>query len=182
MPRILIVSLTLLLAGCQSIGVGTQSGTKSARIPVGSVITLHQPLSFEIGYSRSYIQFGKPIKPMELRKRYPYCRFYRYEHPDEMQAERTMQPDTFRVTRSYRAMDLPLSGGSGGGLMLGPEFKRQGPRDDNTLNNIFKIESRSQPEIVELRCAVLTEPTLRNYLTLEDIQQALGELVSINLP
>ena len=182
MQKILLLSWVMLLAGCQSMGVGSAGGSNPLLIPVGSSITLNQPLNFEIGYSRTHVQFGKSVKPDELRKRYPYCRFYRYEHPDEMQSERSMQPDTFQVTRSYRAMDMPLSGSNGGFGMM-PGFNSDGgPPDDNTHNSILKIQSAQQPEIVELRCAVWTEPSINNYLTIAEIQEVLGEVVSIDMP
>ncbi len=180
MLKIFIPGLALLLAGCQSTGLFKSDDSQPLLVPVGSSITLHQPLVFEIGYSRSFIQFGKPVRVAELRKRYPYCRFYRYEHPDEMQQERTLRPDTFRVSRSYRAMDLPLTGGSG--IIFGADAEGFGPPDDNTHNSILKLQSESQPEIVELRCAVLTEPSIGNYLTIAEIQQILGDTVSIAMP
>ncbi len=180
MLKFLVASLALILAGCQSMGSGSSTNAKPLLVPVGSSITVNQPLLFDIGYSRSFIQFGKPVRVTELRKRYPYCRFYRYEHPDEMQSERSLQPDSFEVTRSYRAMDLPLTGGSG--FIFGSDAAGNGPPDDNTHNSILKIQSDNQPEIVELRCAVLTEPSISNYLTIDEIQQVLGEVVSISMP
>jgi len=176
--KIVALIFPLFLLGCQSLGTGSNAPSKF-RIPVGSSITLNEPLKFQIGYSRSFIQFGKPIRPSELRKRYPYCQFYRYEHPDELQAVRSLQPDTFRVTRSYRAMDYLQSGS--GQNPFATDNSSSGPPDDNVLGNIMKIQSVQQPEIVELKCAVLTEPALSNYLTVTEIREALGETVTISM-
>ncbi len=178
MLKIIALVLTFWLTGCQSLSL-TPKESSELRVPVGSSITLNEPLAFEIGYSRSFIQFGKPIRANELRKYYPYCQFYRYEHPDELQSERTMKPDTFRVTRSYRAMDF-LSSGSGG-ILFDPTNRSGGPPDDNILGNIMKLKSIQQPEIVELKCAVLTEPSLSNYLTVAEIKEVLGTLVTISM-
>ncbi len=178
MLKIITLGSLLFLLGCQSLGINSKPPSQ-IRIPVGSTITLNQPLKFQIGYSRSFIQFGKPVQSKELRERYPYCQFYRYEHPDDLETERSLQPDTFTVTRSYRAMDY-LQSGSG----LNPftsQGEAGGPPDDNVLGNIMKINSAQQPEIVELKCAVLTEPTLQNYLTTAEIEEVLGSTVTISV-
>lgn len=177
MLKTVTVSFSLFLIACQSLDSDSKS-SRELNIAAGSSITLNQPLKFQVGYSRSFIQFGKPIRPADLRDRYPYCQFYRYEHPDELLYERSLQPDTFRVTKSYRAMDYLQSGSTL--KLFASDLSSGGPPDDNVLANIIKIKSTKQPEIVELKCATLTEPSLSHFLTVTEIQKILGDVATIS--
>ena len=179
--RILWIAGLLMLAGCQSLTLDYYQ-TPGQLPPAGSSIELHQTLEFQVGYSRSFIQFGKAINFEQLRVRYPHCLFYRYEPPEALQTLREVQPDRFVITDAWVSTDLaaglPVFSGSMIKTLGG--FDGDGP-SSQTLTTTMRLESPAQPEIIELRCSIFTIPYLNNYLTLDEIINTLGEVATLQI-
>jgi hypothetical protein len=182
MNRLLLISLPIIvfLSACQTLDYPDSFDSPGSKIPVGSQIELLQPLTFQRGYSRSFIQFGIPITFNQLEERLPYCQFYRYEPPEDLQTVRRIEPDVFTVTRSYQGQDFakwksPVLAQ----VMPLPGFMNDAGPSDMTLSSILKLESKKQPEIVELKCAVFAEPFKRNYVSVNEIRNTLGNVASI---
>ena len=45
----------------------------------------------------------------------------------------------------------------------------------------MELESATQPEIVQLRCAIFTDPFPRNFLTLDEITKTLGTVATLQI-
>ncbi len=176
------LSLAALLSGCQTYNTSIDRDSPSYTLPVGSIIELNQPINVYPGYSRSFIQFGKSLKSNELNRRYPWCQFRLYEPPEALETERSIQADTFLVTQSNRRFEMVASRTqllASSKLWL--NMLDDDPSDQN-LSSIMKIKSEKQPQVVEFKCSIFTEPQLYNYLSINEMQQALGDVITIRLP
>jgi hypothetical protein len=167
----------IVLTGCQSLNAPTQIP------PTGSIIELTQPISVYPGYSRSFIQSGKAVKSAELNRRYPWCQFRLYEPPAALETERSIQPDRFVVTNSYKMYEsvaaIPTQITS---TMLFPNIMENDGPSAQDLSTIMKIESSAQPQVVEFKCSIFTDPVANKFLTINEMRSALGNVVKIHLP
>ncbi|MBC8212002.1 MAG: hypothetical protein H8E21_13150 [Gammaproteobacteria bacterium] len=177
---IVSAGLLLVLSACQPLIYGDPFDAPTLKVPLGSLLQLHQALNFEPGYSRSFIQSGKALTYQQLEAYQPFCQFLRYEPPQALETLRTMQADTFRVTRSRQEEEV--EGLSGFGVMISLGSIGLGDsRGLQKLSAVLKIKSESQPEIVELRCSVYDQPYQWNYLSVNQIKAILGSLVTLKL-
>lgn len=167
------------LISCQTMKSSDPYDSPQSTISTGSMIELLQPLDFLPGYSRTFIQSGQPQTYSEVDQRLPYCQFYRYEPPSAVQTLRSIQPDLFKVTASSQTMEIGTTGVS---IFASIGYSGRRDRDDYLLSSVMKLSSDLQPEIVELKCAVLDESDHWNFLSVNQIKATLGELVTITLP
>jgi hypothetical protein len=181
----IIVALLLLslLTGCQSVQGPVDRDDPNHTPPVGSVIELTRPISVYPDYSRSFIQYGKAVSAQQLNRRYPWCQFRLYEPPAALQSERTIQPDKFAVTQSYTsyASAAVLSNPIAASVVIPGMLGNDGPPDLD-FSTIMKIVSAQQPQVVEFKCSIFSEPQVHEFLSINEMQQALGDVVKIHLP
>lgn len=176
------LSLVAVLSACQTYSTTVDKDSPSYTPPVGSIIELNQPISVYPGYSRSFIQFGIAVKSREVNQRYPWCQFRLYEPPEALETERSIQPDDFLVTQSNRRFEIVASRPQLlATSILWLNMLDDAPSDQN-LSSIMKIQSEKQPRVVEFKCSILTEPQIYNHVTINEMQQALGEVVTIHIP
>ncbi len=178
--RILIIFALLLPGGCQLLNSQVDFDSPNSKPPVGTILKLNQPLSFYPGSSRSYIQDGRAKTFKDIDERSPWCQFYRYEPPAALQTVRTVEPDSFRVISSTQSMEL---------VGIHPELKftaglilpdmYDDDTHEKTLSTVMKVKSEKQPEIVEFKCAVFNDPFRQNFVSVHQIQQTLGEVVTM---
>ena len=164
----------VLLTACQTVNRTDPNDSAASVIPAGSSIILNQPLTFDIGFSRSYIQHGKALHFKDVRTRYPYCYFYRYEPRKALQAVRTVPLGQFKVIHSYQTMEVAST-----------SFMQKASMDDGYaevyLSSIMELESPSQPEINKLICSVFGEQNQWNYVSVNQIKKTLGGVAEIIL-
>ena len=174
-----MLSSGLILLSCQSTIYNDSFDSPQSKIPPASIIELHLSLSFTVGFSRSFIQFGQPVSLNNIDEREPYCQFIRYEPPAALETQRTVQPDDFIITHSTQTIENSLSGFS---MKISIGSKGLGDRDDQTLSSILKLRSEKQAEIVKLKCSIFAQPDEWNYLSVNQIKGVLGHLATIKFP
>jgi hypothetical protein len=172
----------VLLGGCQGTPVRDVDSPRF-KVPPGSEVVLHRPVQTDPGSARAYIQFGRPVSFAETRQRYPRCLFFLDTVSEPPQ---TIEPDEFEVveTRQLRRVcSLPrdrllASVGFGFGFGLGADDS-----DENFATHM-QLRSKRQPEVRELICEILTTTSdvMRDHLTVSEIRQTLGEVVTLRLP
>lgn len=168
----------LLLLSCTSQSVNREPPAYQA-IPVGSEFILNSPVEIPAYEAGVYIQSGKVTYYKHINSRYPNCRL---EVKDVKESPQPVAPDRFTVVKlnygSQYVMKQPLvfanladsqiaDGGSGG--HMAEEF-----------TVYFFIHSEKQPDVFRLRCQYWEEPGSGQQLRLSDVQQALGDLVTIS--
>jgi hypothetical protein len=182
--------LILPLTGCQSNLANTGSYATPYDNPYnlpppGTVIELHQALSFSPGNSRSNIQNGAGIGQGRYDRFQPMCQFYLYESKEAMKARRTIEPDSFTIIKSFQRIDYTLAKPvevafvSVGGPRLFPYDDDPGLR---TLETTMRLRSEKQPQVHELRCMMDNDPYSRRFVTINQMIETLGDVATLHLP
>jgi len=187
--------LILPLSGCQTapLHYATPYDNPYNLPPAGTVIELHQPLSFSPGNSRSNIQNGATIGHGRYDRFNPMCQFYLYESKDQLKVARTIEADTFTIIQSSQHMDYthvkplltePVQVAAVGIGIGGPIFVT--PFDDDiglvTMQTTMRLRSDKQPQVHELRCMIDDDPYLRRFVTINQMIKTLGEVATLHVP
>ena len=164
------------------------------QIPQGSVIELTQTLTIPPNRARVYIQHGKVVTEKEKDRYQANCWFLSWKL---LASPQTIKPDIFTVVQSQKNEDLvqdisyiklvnnvidsnpdsyPRTYASkkidlfGGDAPIATEYTTQ-----------MFIHSDKQPNIRLLECSHWDDPHSGEHLTLDQMQQALGQLARIRL-
>mgnify|MGYP001147803401 CR=1 FL=1 len=171
--------LMFVLSACRPVVYNDPLDVPGGRVPLESRVQLHQQLYFQPGYSRSFVQSGKALTYQQLDRYQPFCQFYRYEPPKDLETLRSLQPDTFRVTKSFHEIEFGMAGIS---VMISfGSIALSNSQGLQNLSSVLKLASPAQPEIVELRCSVYDEPLDWNYLSVNQIKAVLGNIATLEL-
>jgi hypothetical protein len=179
---LLLFLIAPLLAGCQTSAFTYENPNDDPhRVPPkGSVVILNQPLQFRVGSSRSYVQYGV-AQTGGVNSRNPYCMFYLYEPPEALKQERTIQPDQFTVIKSFQATSFasvkPIVQAA---VILPSRDFADGP-SAQTLTTTLRLKSELQPQVRELRCSVFGEANLYDFVSINQIIEALGDVATLQL-
>lgn len=164
--RALVTCLpALLLAGCASgVQVATAPSTTDVEGVTGAEI--HQPVSVRPQRANEYIQNGRVLPYDGITDYYPYCELsLNAIQPDGID----IRPGAFTVTRVHRdttmaSRPVRVAGGDWGFIMS---------------TTTFFLSSDEQPQVRALVCERLDESFRAKHLTLEEIRNTLGGLVSL---
>ena len=170
---ICITSLTLACA------VGPQDPEHSPyyKIPVASSLVLHRDLSIPANQAAVFIQNGEVKNFKDIDKYYPYCKF---EVRTIMQNNQTIKADTFIIHRSTtdetivqkpQSVFRRVSMDDGGG---GPSFIE--------MFRIMYLRSEQQPDVLRLSCGHRAISPNYDHLTVSEVRQALGKLMTLKAP
>ena len=165
MTRILTICyLSLLITACQSLP------QVDAHAPTITTVTLNQDFPIRPDRSNEYIQGGE-IRPYEsIEQYYTHCKLELREIAD---IERIVKPQTFNVTRIYRKEEfvgfrkMMLAGDGDSGLIMSTTY-------------LF-LQSEKQPDIFRLSCMRQDESFYARHVTVEEMQDTLGNLISFQL-
>ncbi len=168
MTRLAISCLSLLslsLAGC------AVSGQAGGGLGGASAVQLHQPLTVETGWARSFVQHGRPAHRAELGKFDPFCSFEVKEVAGE--GDRIeVNPDTFTITRVTHKQ--PVGGVFAGALNIEEDVGPVEPAVD------IYLSSAAQPGVIRLRCSKWESDALfATRVDLDDIRAVLGPVADI---
>ena len=191
------VALILSLASMASILTACASGpypitSSYYQIPVGSHIELTQTLTILPNTARVYLQYGKVVSPKEKDRYQPNCWFLSWKVLERTQ---TILPDTFIIKGSEKSQDLvqnisnikfasrsmQVDVGVGIGIGAGNNmkvFSGDVPMAAEYTTTL-QIYSDKQPDIQQLACSHWDDPSNGEHLTVEKMQQALGNVARI---
>ncbi|MEM7194834.1 MAG: hypothetical protein AAF402_07790 [Pseudomonadota bacterium] len=131
--------------------------------------------------TRLYLQEGSITAGNKVFENEPYCYFRVDRNESEQEKPVVIEFGEFDVTsvtnRRHFTMtttDSPLQVASGGGFsFLG------GGGSQYTLATHISLQSANQPEVLSLNCAIWADPRERRHLSMQEIENALGDLVRI---
>ena len=180
MKSIVVVLVTLTLLGCQS-GPGSYPGRDDVpayyAIPVGSELSLHQAIAVAANTVSVFIQDGKLIAKGERDQYRPNCKFELYTMAAQ---SRTVEPDTFTITRLVQENDAGIGAGfsvfAGGSLGMGGDSPSM-----TDYRTVMYLRSERQPDVSRLSCQHWEDPTVAEHLRLDQIRQALGEVMTLTI-
>lgn len=165
--------LVLALAACQS-PLGYRYPAGPTATPELTHVTLNRPLVIRADYASVFIQYGA-VRPTNTAAEYqPHCIL---ELRTVAPVERTVQPDTFTVTGIRR--DRFMAGLAG--LQLAALTLAGGDGDNNPVmsTTTLTLHSEHQPEVTRLRCQQLDEPYWARHVSLAQMQEALGDIMTL---
>lgn len=175
MMRSVFWSALVFLAACQSLPA-TNPASPYYQIPAGSQLVLHQAVTIPAHTAHVFIQGGQLLAPRRLNpvnQYYPNCKLEVRQPADRAQ---TIAPDTFIVTRVSQnwydaGLVFPLYASVG---------DDDGPSMQNYITTLF-LHSERQPQVWRLDCQHWQYPAEAEFLTLAQIRQTLGNVMSVEL-
>lgn len=195
-PRIFLVSATLLLgvltSGCGMSLKNTPSSIKQL-VPVGSRFVLNQPIVIEQDRRSSYIFRGKVVPYNNVDVYYPHCQIFMHKvstkarqiAPDNFELTKVNEWEDYTSSRTIRVASLDVanlsaSGGFSGGLSVGVGVGSGGPSLIKYAT-ILSLRSEKQPEVKEMVCLHWGDRGQIDFLTLEELKSALGNIFTIQI-
>lgn len=147
-------------------------------VPPGSTFVLNEPLKISANRATVRIQAGEILPPPEVERRYPHCILETWSVSEN---PRTLQPDSFTITRMER--DVTTFAGISKPFLLAQAGSNGGDGPSELYyQSIFYLSSMNQPDVYSLTCQVdQVDNTIETYLTLDEIRQALGGLMTLTL-
>lgn len=162
--------LSTLLAACESM-MAYHSKPFDELAP-GSVLVLTQELVIPSGLAAVYLQDGVVVPENNVRVRQPHCKF---EVNTISEITQTVKPDEFSISRFFIDRDYVLTGirhyASVGG----------GDGDGGPIAEIYTVQmflsSSQQPDVLRISCLHWEDPHDGQYLTFNQVQQAVGSII-----
>ena len=161
------VVVTLVLSGCVS-----TSGAPTFMLPVGSKVQVIQELSAVSG-TRVSIQYGRVMPRKQITLVDPHCQFYLYRSQVEMRDPVVIRPGAFTVKRTFQRREYAWAEGLQLAFFTGDGDPTRHP------TTVMELSSDQQPEVKDLRCAVWGTTYIEGYLTIDQMQATLGDLVKL---
>ena len=176
----LALSLTLLIYGCASTGEIANPPAYELIRP-GSTLQLKETLAIPEQLARVYFQYGKVVPKKSINRYDPSCNLLSYV---VLGQEQIIHPDEFKVlqvsnkTELVQAEPILLASNKvyGGSLLR----DRDGPMAE-VFYITLEIRSDKNPDIKRFECEAWRNLPLGKHLSLEEIQQALGNIIDIKL-
>lgn len=175
-----------------SASVAVTFGTSKPEVTVGSTVQINEQLAISPGYSKVFLQRGAASD--QIRYKYePYCYLALKRPRSEMDSQGVVQPDMLTVEKVYRRKD-PIASRTPSFMVAEISTTRPtathsrpptwltkyegGPVHQNLY---MKVSSGNNPTLTSFVCGVWAEPLDRGIPNLEEIKDAVGSLVSIEL-
>lgn len=183
--RFFVFAAAALLTACQ-----TYQGNESSPfyvVPAGSHVLLNKDLTIPADRVGVYLQNGKVMRNVDLQHYNAFCKFELYHLSN---AERTVAPDDFMITKAwqqeiqgalakaaapmYARFSLirraDMSGDSPGGPVI------------TSFSTFMALRSEKQPDAYRLTCTQWGYPGLTTHVTVADIRRALEPTFTLRLP
>ncbi|MGD2054853.1 MAG: hypothetical protein PVG45_12165 [Gammaproteobacteria bacterium] len=176
-----ILSIAVLagvsLMACDSRQMVKDEDSPFYSVPVGSRITLDREITIPPDHTSVYLQNGGPGADSDVDFYKPHCVFELFTISDEA---RVVRPDTFVVTKIVdqsedAATGWPTYAALGMGIVFG-----DGPVQ-LTFSTTMYLESKIQPDVYRLTCKRWDWPNTGEYLSINEMRQALGDYFTLIL-
>lgn len=159
-----------MIAACQP-GTLPRSDNHGPEATTIAAVTLEQDFPIRADRSSEFIQDGK-IRFFEGVSEYdPHCKLELRAIAD---TKRVIRPETFTVRRIYRQEDfvgyrrMIVAGDGDSGQIMSTTY-------------LF-LQSGKQPDIFRLSCMRLDQAFYARHVTVQEMRDTLGDLVTLSLP
>ena len=159
--------LLLLITACQQLPPLDRVDTEVAAI---TTVTLTQAFPIRSNRSSEYIQGGEIMPYVAISEYYPHCKL---ELREIAEFERIVEPETFSVSRVYQQAEFAgfrnvmLAGGGDSGQIMSTTY-------------LF-LQSEKQPGIFRLSCMRLDEAFYARHVSLDEMRDTLGGIMTLSL-
>lgn len=169
--------LTLFLLGCA--GTPYLPGpTAHQVVKPGSILKLNQELSIPPNEAGVRMQYGKVTHYKQIDQWHANCRF---EVRDPAPDAQIIQSEEFTITQvgfeyQFVASEQLKLAAVGLGIMSGA-----GNPMAQVMSTSFYLRSQTQPKVTRLICQHWENPQDSRHLMLDEIQQAVGDIIEFKL-
>ena len=147
---LIFFTITVFLASCASAPKDDDGRAYIYKIPAGSKFVLKKELTIPARSASVNLQDGQPVNYSRMDKYAPNCRF-----EVNKRGEQTIKPGTFTVSKVKQDAVYVMRG---------------------VLNYVVKFDLKaSDPNIRSLMCGAWGSTDANNYITVPQMQQALGD-------
>jgi hypothetical protein len=162
------------VAACES-QVVKDKNSQFYSVQLGSTFTLNREITIQPDRTSVYFQNGKPGAARDVDFYKPHCKFELFTISTEA---RLVNPDTFVVTRIVdQREDVSTSWPRYAGLGMA---RGDGPVH-LTYSTTLYLESKIQPDVFRMNCKRWDDPVIGEYLTINEMRQALGDYFTLTL-
>lgn len=174
MNKLLIFIVFIALLSCRGVVVKDESSPLYS-VTKGSSLRLTRPLTIPPHRATVLLQYGNVVGLHEVNIYYANCAF---EIKTLSEKATIIQPDTFLITRVVDEMNS-VSTEQKVLASLGA-IADDGSSDFNYTTTMY-LESARQPDVLRLACMHWENPADNNYLSIEQMRHALGDIFTLIL-
>jgi len=165
----IIMFLLIAVSGCKYV----TEDEPPQRIQVGSTVKLNTAIEFPADSVAVYIQHGALVEANSIDSYKPYCIFeIRSKHRQPI----SITPDIFLISKtkyeSTAALRYPMLA-STARIMVRASISHL------VYETELFLQSRNQPGVYRLTCKHWVDPSFARFVTLDEINNALGKLMNI---
>ena len=191
LPLIFLFSASLLASGCAA-----RVAPYNPPIESGYRVQINRGYDAVPNHARLYFQHGRQVDEKNLDRWSTYCRLHVFDRSKNADYPISVTPDTFDIASvklRYQSSEYPYYGIQAGDTLVGfglighrasPEYERK--RDGPPAYFLYRVEMRlgssAQPEVQSLTCSRKWNTRGAYYPTLDDIREALGDIIEIVAP
>ena len=180
MKRFVLPGLCILLSSCAATPVETKMSFFSD-IPVGSILSVNQPLTIPANEVRASLQFSKQLRMQELDKWEPYCQLV---VGTLIREEKHIPAIDFRITRVVRDEEPFTRLKKSKRLMVASAdenlaFLYSGNSYTWLIKTYMYLESDEYPDIYRMVCGQVWDGYTSRRLYMSEFKEAVGDLITI---
>jgi len=173
-----IILLSLFIAGC-AYQPPKDVNSSFYSPPAGSRLLLNSALTIPANDTQVRIQDGKVIHSIwDYDAYYANCNF---ELRQIAEVERTIQPDSFAISRVVRDTENVMLNSSTMVASANLFASSNGGPPNVDYMVIMDLHSPRQPEVARITCRHWEDPNEASHLTITQIRKTLGDLFTLNL-
>ncbi len=159
---------TCLIAGLM-FSSGCASLSSQSPVDQVSVVQINAQLEIPSGKARVFIQSGIPSSKQDIDEWHTYCSVLMQKLHSKKDPPLTVSPGRFDIVKQRKTTELYSEPG------LNPTQKF----DEHIYKVDLRLQSKEQPDVRSLICAVHFAGIGSAYPGLEDIKTALGDAIAI---
>ncbi|MXY64852.1 MAG: hypothetical protein F4206_01550 [Gammaproteobacteria bacterium] len=172
------IAMVLMLVPLGAGAFGSIATPAARQIHLGDEVELHHAVRAAAG-ARVYLQHGRVVAGADRAHREPYCYFHVFRDPQVIDSGFMIHPDLFTVKGLTSRIEYS------GALLPNVRYAMSSlsfqDYSAEYMMTTVRLESASQPRVRELKCGIFAVPFERSYLTLEEIRNVLGNIVTLKL-
>ena len=182
MKRFVLPGLFIFLSSCAAIPGETKTSF-FADTPVGSTLTVNQPLTIPANKVRASLQFSRQLRIQELDKWEPYCQLV---VKTLIREEKHIPAMDFRITRVVRDEEPFTRLKKSKRLMVASAdenfaFLYAGSNNYTWLIKTYMyLESDEYPDIYRMVCGQVWDGYTSRRLYMSEFKEAVGDFITIN--
>ena len=176
---ITVFSLLIMLTAC-SLNETSDENSYYYSVSVGSTIVLHQPVLISAEQVATYVQNGELMSYDVVDKYRPNCKFEIYTMSEQ---SRTIEPDTFEITRVVDEIESSSISKSTQVALHGDAFMLNFLDKSYVFNyaTMMYLKSDNQPDVYRMTCQHWEDVRDDRHLTIAQMRQAMGEVFTLEI-